>query len=195
MMNPIRCTSSQAAPPAATPRTAAMVESRNRRRGRAGAVMRPNLSFYDITTHIVQRYDLPMPTELSERDYRALARFRHALRVFLRFSEQAARHAGLAPNQHQLLLAIRGWDGEDAGPTISDISRQLQLQHHSVVELVNRAVLAGLVVRQADPDDRRRQRLALTDHGARKIAALSAAHRDELRRFRQEMTNVLVELR
>jgi len=136
-----------------------------------------------------------MPTELSERDYRALARFRHALRVFLHFSEQAARHAGLAPNQHQLLLAIRGWDGADTGPTIGDIAAQLQLQHHSVVELVNRAVLAGLVVRQPDPDDRRRQRLVLTDRGARKIAALSAAHRDELRRFREEMTNVLDELR
>jgi DNA-binding MarR family transcriptional regulator len=153
-----------------------------------------NLSSYDITSRIAQRYNLPMPTALSERDYRALARFRHALRVFLRFSEQAARHAGLAPNQHQLLLAIRGWDGTH-GPTIGDIALQLQLQHHSVVELVNRAVLAGPVVRQPDPDDRRRQRLALTDHGARKIATLSAAHRDELQRFRQEMTNVLDELR
>jgi DNA-binding MarR family transcriptional regulator len=136
-----------------------------------------------------------VPTELSERDYRALARFRYALRVFLRFSEQAARHAGLAPNQHQLLLAIRGWDGPDTGPTIGDIAQHLQLQHHSVVELVNRAVMADLVTRQTDPDDRRRQRLALTDHGARQIATLSAAHRDELRRFRQEMTNVLDELR
>ena len=136
-----------------------------------------------------------MPTELSERDYRALARFRYALRVFLRFSEQAARHAGLAPNQHQLLLAIRGWDGPDSGPTIGDIAQHLQLQHHSVVELVNRAVMADLVTRQPDPDDRRRQRLALTDRGARQIATLSAAHRDELRRFRQEMTNILEELR
>jgi DNA-binding MarR family transcriptional regulator len=136
-----------------------------------------------------------MPTELTDRDYRALARFRHALRVFLRFSEQAARHAGLAPNQHQLLLAIRGWDGPDGGPTIGDIAQQLQLQHHSVVELVNRAVMADLVIRQPDRDDRRRQRLALTDHGARQIATLTAAHRDELRRFRQEMTHILDELR
>jgi DNA-binding MarR family transcriptional regulator len=136
-----------------------------------------------------------VPTELSERDYRALARFRYALRVFLRFSEQAARHAGLAPNQHQLLLAIRGWDGPDTEPTIGDIAQHLQLQHHSVVELVNRAVMAGLVTRQPDADDRRRQRLVLTDPGVRKIATLSAAHRDELRRFRQEMTNILEELR
>jgi DNA-binding MarR family transcriptional regulator len=134
-------------------------------------------------------------TELSDRDYRALARFRYALRIFLGFSAQAARHAGLAPNQHQLLLAIRGWDGPDTGPTIGDVAQQLQLQHHSVVELVNRAVMADLVTRQPDPDDRRRQRLALTDHGARQIATLSAAHRDELRRFRQEMTNILAELR
>jgi DNA-binding MarR family transcriptional regulator len=94
-----------------------------------------------------------------------------------------------------LLLAIRGWDGPDTGPTIGDVAQQLQLQHHSVVELVNRAVMADLVTRQPDADDRRRQRLALTDHGARQIATLSAAHRDELRRFRQEMTNILAELR
>ncbi len=144
-------------------------------------------------SNIAQRYSPPVPTELSDRDYRALARFRYALRVFLRFSGQAARHAGLAPNQHQLLLAIRGWDGPDT-PTIGDIAQQLQLQHHSVVELVNRAVMADLVTRRPDPDDRRRQRLALTDHGARQIATLSAAHRDELRRFRQEMTNILDEL-
>jgi DNA-binding MarR family transcriptional regulator len=55
--------------------------------------------------------------------------------------------------------------------------------------------MADLVTRQPDPDDRRRQRLALTDHGARQIATLTAAHRDELRRFRQEMTNILDELR
>jgi DNA-binding MarR family transcriptional regulator len=55
--------------------------------------------------------------------------------------------------------------------------------------------MANLVTRQPDPGDRRRQRLALTDHGARQIATLSAAHRDELRRFRQEMTNILDELR
>jgi DNA-binding MarR family transcriptional regulator len=131
--------------------------------------------------------------ELSDRDYQTLARFRHALRVFVRFSEQAARAAGLTPHQHQLLLAIRGWSGPDAAPTIGDIADQLQLQHHSVVELVDRAVNADLVTRHTDPEDRRRQRLTLTEHGTRQIAALSAAHREELRRFR-EVTNLLDEL-
>jgi DNA-binding MarR family transcriptional regulator len=132
-------------------------------------------------------------TDLADRDYRTLATFRHSLRVFLRFSEDAARAEGLTPNQHQLLLAIRGFDGSDA-PTIGDAAESLQLQHHSVVELVDRAVEAGLVERRADRNDRRRQRLALTSKGARTLAHLSAAHREELRRFRDEMTEVLRKL-
>lgn len=131
--------------------------------------------------------------DLADRDYRTLATFRHSLRVFLRFSEDAARAQGLTPNQHQLLLAIRGFDGPDA-PTIGDAAELLQLQHHSVVELVDRAVDAGLVARRVDRIDRRRQRLALTAKGARTLAHLSAAHREELRRFRDEMTEVLRKL-
>src|SRR4051812_14437662 len=93
-------------------------------------------------------------TMLSDREYRALARFRHALRVFLRFSEEAARAHGVTPAQHQLLLAIRGHDGMTA-PTVGDMADALQQQHHSVVELVNRAAEAGLVARTADQQDRR----------------------------------------
>jgi DNA-binding MarR family transcriptional regulator len=130
---------------------------------------------------------------LADRDYRTLAEFRHALRVFLRFSEEAARGEGLTPNQHQLLLAIRGYPRSDA-PTIGDIAELLQLQHHSVVELVARAVDGGLVRRRVDRVDRRRQRLTLTAKGSEKLARLTTAHRDELRRFRDEMSEVLREL-
>jgi DNA-binding MarR family transcriptional regulator len=131
-----------------------------------------------------------MPADLSDRDYQALASFRHALRVFLRFSEHAARSAGVTPSQHQLLLAIRGWPGAEA-PTIRDLAEQLQLVHHSVVELVDRAEAAELVERHTDPHDRRRQRLALTPHGAETLASLTATHRAELRRFRDELADVL----
>src|SRR5690242_2274902 len=130
--------------------------------------------------------------ELSDAEYHVLARFRRALRVFLRFSEDAARAADLTPNQHQLMLAIRGF-GEDA-PTVSDVADWLQLRHHSAVELVDRAVEAGLIERHTDSRDRRRQRLTLTSRGARALAQLSAAHREELRRFREEMADLLHEL-
>ena len=130
---------------------------------------------------------------LRDRDFQALADFRHALRVFLRFSEHAARAEGLTPNQHQLLLAIRGWSGAGA-PTITDVAERLQLQHHSVVELVTRAEAGGLVRRHIDPLDRRRQRLTLTSRGSGKLARLSASHRDEIRRFRDEMSHLVHEL-
>jgi DNA-binding MarR family transcriptional regulator len=132
------------------------------------------------------------PRALGDADYRALARFRFALRVFLRFSEDASRDAGVTPNQHQLLLAVRGFP--DGAPTITDVAEWLQLRHHSAVELVDRAVEADLIVRETDATDRRRQRLALTPHGDTVLAQLSVAHRDELRRCRQEMADILNEL-
>jgi DNA-binding MarR family transcriptional regulator len=134
-----------------------------------------------------------MTRPLSLDDYRALARFRRALRTFQRFSETAARRTGLTPAQHQLLLAIRGHDG-DGPPTIADVAGSLQLKHHSTVELIDRASSNGLVARRTDSADARRVRLALTAHGEAKLAELSVQHREELQRFRAEMIDILHEL-
>jgi DNA-binding MarR family transcriptional regulator len=132
------------------------------------------------------------PDVLTDGEFSVLARFRFALRVFLRFSEDAARAAGITPNQHQLLLAIRGIPG--GAPTISDVAEWLQLRHHSTVELIDRAVEADLIGRETDGTDRRRQRVVLTERGAAVLESLSAEHREELRRFRTEMAEVLAEL-
>jgi DNA-binding MarR family transcriptional regulator len=130
---------------------------------------------------------------LSDADYRSLAQFRHALRTFQRFSETAAREAGVTPGQHQLLLAVRGHEGD--GPlSLSDLAELLQVELHSAGELVGRAVARGLVERWPDPDDARRALLGLTDEGRTKLADLSVLHRDELRRFRREMNDLLREL-
>lgn len=128
---------------------------------------------------------------LTDAEYSVLGRFRIALRIFLHFSEDAARSAGVTPNQHQLLLAIRA---SPTPPTIGEMAYALQLRHHSTVELVDRAGDAGLVARETDTDDRRRQRLRLTREGERVLASLSATHREELRRFREEMADLLREL-
>lgn len=131
---------------------------------------------------------------LTDRNYRALARFRHALRVFERFSEEKARAAGLTPAQHQLLLAIRGHHSPEQPPSLSEIADVLQLRLHSAGELVNRAEANGLVTRHVDPTDHRRALLTLTHHGAQQLAALSVVHREELRRFRGQMTDLLGQL-
>jgi DNA-binding MarR family transcriptional regulator len=130
---------------------------------------------------------------LTDSDYRALSTFRHALRVFLHFSEDACRAAGIAPAQHQLLLAIRGWDDAEP-PSIGDVAERLQLRHNSAVELVQRAKQGGWVESTTDASDARLQRLSITPAGRRVLAALTLLHRDELRRFRTEMNDVLREL-
>jgi len=130
---------------------------------------------------------------VSQRDYRSLARFRHALRVFQRFSEDAARAVDITPAQHQLMLAVKGWAG-DRPPTVGDLAEALQLKHHSTVELIQRAVRSGLVTTETDDTDNRRQLIELTPKGDEILASLSSLHRDELRRFRTEMNDILKEL-
>ncbi|HEY3941772.1 MAG TPA: DUF488 family protein [Acidimicrobiales bacterium] len=119
---------------------------------------------------------------LVHEDYARLLALRNGLRRFLRWSEQQAEGAGLTPNQHQLLLAIRGHD-DPRGPTIGEVADYLLLRHHSIVELVDRADSAGLVTRHRDDDDRRVVRLQLTDDGADRLEALSAQHLEELGRL------------
>ncbi len=131
-----------------------------------------------------------MTSDLSDRDYTRLAKFRHALRHFMRFSEEAARLEGLTPNQHQLLLAVRGWPN-DGAPTISEIAEQLQLKVHSTVELARRAEASGLITLEPDPEDHRRQLVVLTDTGREKLKALTVMHRDELKRFRLHLSDLL----
>jgi DNA-binding MarR family transcriptional regulator len=132
-------------------------------------------------------------TGLDDREYRALARFRHALRVFLRFSENAARAEGVTPAQHQLLLAVRGHETHPA-VSISDLAEVLQVKNHSVVGLVDRSDAAGLTSSVADPADARRRLVSLTSEGEAVLERLSDQHRHELRAFREEMGALLREL-
>lgn len=127
---------------------------------------------------------------LTDREYRALAEFRHALRVFLRFSEEAARAEGLSPAQHQLLLAIRGHHNP-TGVSITDIADALQLRNNSVVGLVDRVDAAGLTSSRPDAADARRRIVSLTPSGEAALSRLSKLHRDELRTFREEMSQLL----
>ncbi len=116
----------------------------------------------------------------EERDLiQLLAEFRYQLRRFLQFSEQAAHQAHLQPQQHQLLLQVAGAP-EGTQVTIAYAAERLGLRHNSVVELVNRSVGEGLLVRHKDPLDARCVRLDLTSKGRRILHSLSEYHAQEL---------------
>ena len=118
--------------------------------------------------------------ELTRGDFENLLAFRTSLRRFLHWSQTRARAAGLTPAQHQLLVAIKGHPGGQA-PTIGELAGYLLLRHHSAVELVDRAVAAGLVERRSDAQDGRVTRVRLTTDGEARLNKLAPAHLDELR--------------
>lgn len=130
----------------------------------------------------------PENSQLTDAEYRSLAHFRAALRRFLAFSERTARQHGIAPSQHQLLLATRGLTVElDRPPSVGELADYLQLEPHSATELVNRAVANGLVERHDDEHDRRRTLVIATTHGRDVLDAITQPHRDELRQLRHEV--------
>ena len=122
-----------------------------------------------------------------------MAELRYQIRRFLRFSENAARQAGIEPQQHQLLLAIRGLP-DDLKPTIRVLAERMQLQHHSTVELIDRLVDRGFVCRLRATDDRRQVFAKLTREGEEFLEKLSLYHLQELRSVGPMFVNVLQNL-
>ena len=133
------------------------------------------------------------PRPLGKSQYEALAAFRYALRKFLHFSETAAEAAGLTPQQHQALLAIKGYPGRDR-VTVGELAERLQVRHHSAVGLVDRLVRERMVARAAAREDRRQVWVELTRRGEATLGKLSALHRQQLRRVGPELSGLLEQL-
>ncbi|MBX6341903.1 MAG: MarR family transcriptional regulator [Thermomicrobiaceae bacterium] len=134
-----------------------------------------------------------MPTGVRRVDYQRLAEFRYQIRRFLHFSEQAARAAGVEPQQHQALLAIKGMP-EGRAATIQDVADRLQVRHHSAVGLIDRLAERGLVERSRSEVDRRQVLVRLTPAGEEILRELSLHHLAELRSWGPELVRTLTAL-
>ncbi len=130
------------------------------------------------------------PAALSLSDYRALASFRYEIRKFLAFSEQAARRAGIEPQQHQLLLALEGLPS-GTRPTIGAMAERLCVQHHTTVALVDRLEAAGLVRRERSREDRREILIRMREAGRTLLRELTELHRDQIRTVGPQMVSAL----
>lgn len=127
--------------------------------------------------------------KLTMVDYAVLADFRHALRRFQAFSEAQATAAGLTPQQHQALLAIKAAPAD--GATVGFLAERLILKPHSASGLVDRMTSLGLIDRIASPTDRRTISLRLTDKAQQLLSGLSAIHRSEIREIRPLLLELL----
>lgn len=132
----------------------------------------------------------PPSARLGKSDYEKLAAFRYTLRRFLSFSEAAARDIGLASQQYQALLAVRGFPGREA-ITVNELAQQLLIKHNSAVGLVNRLEAEGLVRRQSAVGDRRKVDILLTSKGTLAFERLAATHHAELARIGADLREFL----
>ena len=127
---------------------------------------------------------------LSSADYELLASFRHALRQFLHFSEEASRATGVPPHQHQAMLAIAG-TMERESVTVGELAELLQIKHQSAVGLANRMESKGWVQKRHSPTDNRQVFISLTPTGRRVLDDLSAAHKAEIARISPTLKEIL----
>ena len=132
--------------------------------------------------------------KISNAEYQMLAALRYALRQFLHFSEESAQAVGLTAQQHQALLAIKGFPGRDR-VTMGEFAERLQIYPHSAVGLANRLATKNLVHRQRDKKDRRQIYLALTRRGETVLHKLSAAHWEQLRQIGPHIESLLKRVR
>jgi DNA-binding MarR family transcriptional regulator len=120
-----------------------------------------------------------MKNILRIEDYQAVAEFRHQIRRYLKFSDAAVRGSDLEPRQYQLLLALKGLP-PNVRARIGELAEQLQIQHHSAVELVDRLEASGLVKRRRGTQDRREVLVVLTAAGEKVLRELVLHHTAEL---------------
>ena len=106
---------------------------------------------------------------ITKADYEKLAAFRYALRQFLRFSEDAARAVGIEPQQHQALLAIKGFPERD-WVTIGELADKLSIERTTLSR--NLAIMETAAWISIRPGDDARSRLvSVTNKGRAAVSA------------------------
>jgi DNA-binding MarR family transcriptional regulator len=131
---------------------------------------------------------------MDKQHYQALAEFRYQIRLFLHFSEKAAREAGLEPQQHQLLLAVRGYAGDADGPTIGYLAERLQIRHNTAVELLDRMEDRRMIRRRHGDIDKRQVVVELMKPGEKLLEKLSEEHTAEISQSGPALIDALQEV-
>lgn len=132
---------------------------------------------------------MPSGHELTDAEYAALADFRRTLRQFQAFSEERAADFGLTPQQHQVLLTIRGASPRPV--SIGYVAERLFVKPHSASGLIVRLETLALIARRPSPHDGRQALLELTPKAREILERLSTVHRDEIVRMRPMLKQLL----
>jgi len=109
-----------------------------------------------------------------------------------KLGDAVAAGAGLTTQQWLVLLQVAGDPNfsrptrsasVDAGPAGSSIARDRGVSRANVSTLLSQLIARGYVRQQANPGDRRRKQLLLTEQGRRALAAIEPARREANRKL------------
>lgn len=131
--------------------------------------------------------------ERAAIDFEALANFRYRLRLFVAFTDENAKKAGLTSQQYQALLAIKGFSRRKP-MFVGELAKLLLIKHHTTVELVDRMIKLELLQRTVDANDNRRVLVTLTKKGLRllqKVAAVNFKHLGSSNRTLSKLSRIL----
>jgi DNA-binding MarR family transcriptional regulator len=121
---------------------------------------------------------------LAKQQFVALSNFRSELARFLRFSERAARAAGITPAQYQLLLHLRGFPGREWA-TVGELAARLQASSHGTGALINRCIALGLASKHRSEGDGRQVEVHLTPRAKLLVERIALQHHQELQSLRE----------
>jgi DNA-binding MarR family transcriptional regulator len=115
----------------------------------------------------------------SKTQLETLSDFRFRLTEFVRFSEAAARNAGLTPVQYLLLLHLCGYPDRDWA-TVRELATRLHASHQSTAALIERCVRKGLVRKRRNKDDARCVEVHPAASTRRLIEQVATMHRERI---------------
>ena len=111
----------------------------------------------------------------------------------MRHMEEEVRQLQVNPQQYQLVLAIKGLPKSEV-PSIGCLAERMQLNHNSMVELVDRCEESGLVRRMRSGADRRQVTLSITGEGELLLKKLGSAARSELKSISHQLIETMLKV-
>lgn len=113
------------------------------------------------------RDDLPLAVTHEVRDRCLCLHLQRAARKIGRRFDDALRPVGLSHGQYSLLISLNRPDP----PRLGDVARLLAMDRTTLTANLKPLERRGLLTVEADPEDRRSRRLALTEAGRDALVA------------------------
>jgi DNA-binding MarR family transcriptional regulator len=130
---------------------------------------------------IIEQWRRERP-ELDPSPIGVIGRISRLARELEQRLEPVYREHGLEPGWHDVLATLRR-TGPPFRVRVTDFSGALMLSSSGTTKRLDRLEQAGLIAREADPNDRRGTLIALTDAGRELIDSVTEAHLANERRL------------